>query len=80
MIKIYSILKIVLNDKKHIKIKSVAYIYCLKIIYVYVYFACMHVCVPCACLVPTKTRMELYTLELEIQKVLSHHVDAVNQT
>lgn len=37
----------------------------------------MHVCAPCACVMPTEARREL---ELELKIVVSHHVGAGNQT
>ena len=49
---------------------------CLKVIY-FMCFACMHVCVPRGCLVPKEvSRGHLQALELELQMVMKHHVEA----
>ena len=41
-------------------------------------FACIYVCVPCVCLVPTEERIGVRPLKLELQMVVSHHMGAGN--
>lgn len=50
----------------------------LLVFYEYECFAYMHVCILCSYLVPLEIRRELDPLELELQKVVSRHVDARN--
>ena len=51
------------------------------LLYVYGCFCCMHICVPLACLPALYGGQKtLDPLELELQMVLSHSVDAGKQT
>ena len=43
-------------------------------------FACMHVCAPSACLMSRDQKRALDPLELQLQALVSCHVDARNQT
>ena len=55
------------------------------LIYVYGCFACTYICAPHVCLEPRKARRGIQQrtqglLQLELQMVVSHHVDARNRT
>ena len=50
----------------------------LSLLYTYEYFACMHVCLPCECLIPKKARRGLWIPCNRCITVVSHNMGAEN--